>query len=383
MNKEVNEILVSESDRIRYHLKTVKSLPKSSYIVETMTVPNNFKITNAFGDTLIFDTYFNSSIPYREFDFVVNIDDQRILVSLRHVLLEPNKLVWWVFWSTALVMLLLVLGLFFINQKISKNAWKPFIRNLSKLKDYNINRKSPVHLESSGINEFESINQVVSSLMKQVEKDFQNLKEFNENISHEMQTPLAIIRNKMVLLLESENLNEKELQWLQSAYQEVNKLSKIGKSLTLISRIENQEFTRIDSVDIRVTIDNIISNMVEIIQFKNIQVETELDDIKIKCDPILANILFTNLIKNAIQHNYKGGYIRMSLDEDGFKIQNTGQILQTETAQLFNRFRKVNKASDNLGLGLAINQEICVLYGFQLIYEHQDGIHKFSLLFNT
>ena len=382
VNKEVNEILEHESERIKYHLETKKELPHSSYIFETIPVKDTFQSVSRFRDTLIFDTSANKSIPYRKYDFVANIGNEKTKISLKHVLLEAQELIIWLFVSTAFILVLMVVGLFFINQKISRWAWQPFYRNLSKLKRYDITKKNKVLLEASGISEFEALNQVITTLMNQVEKDFQNLKEFNENISHEMQTPLAIIRNKMVLLLESQSLDEKELQWVQSAYQEVNKLSKIGKSLTLISRIENQEFTRLGSVDIRATIDNIISNMEGIIQFKNLEMTAKLRPVKAKCDPILANILFTNLIKNAIQHNREGGFIRMQLSEEKFEIENTGEVLKTETTHLFNRFQKGNTATNSLGLGLSINQKICDLYGFQLDYEHQAGKHKFSLLFN-
>lgn len=263
----------------------------------------------------------------------------------------------------------------------SQVGLEAFFENLSKLKKYDITKRNSVQLETSGISEFEALNEVVAALMNQVKKDFQNLKEFNENISHEMQTPLAIIRNKMVLLLESKNLEEKELRWVQAAFQEVNKLSKIGKSLTLISKIENQEFTRLESVDIRAVIDNIIGNMEEMIRFKNLEMIAKLNPVEVKCDPVLANILFTNLIKNAVQHNREGGYIGMLLTEEKFEIENTGEVLQTETAQLFNRFQKGNIATDSLGLGLAINQKICEIYGFRLDYDHDAGKHTFSLFF--
>ena len=383
VNSEVNETLEYESERIKYHLKNESKLPFSGYISEILPVKEEFQQVGEFRDTLIFDAYSNRSIPYRKYDFTAIVNGENMKITLQQVLLEMNELILWLFLATALILLLMIAGLFFINQRISQWAWKPFYRNLSKLKNYNINKKNTVLLEVSEISEFEALNQVISSLMGQVEKDFQNLKEFNENISHEMQTPLAIIRNKMILLLESQNLSEKEVQWVQSAYQEVNKLSKIGKSLTLISRIENQEFSRIESVDIRNTIDNIIGNMDEIIQFKGIEMTAKLDDVRVKCDPVLANILFTNLIKNAIQHNRKDGYIRMYLDEEKFVIENIGEVLKTETTKLFNRFQKGNTVTGTLGLGLAINQKICELYGFTLNYEHEEGRHHFSLFFGN
>lgn len=73
----------------------------------------------------------------------------------------------------------------------------------------------------------------------------------------------------------------------------------------------------------------------------------------------------------------------MHLNEKKFEIENTGEVLESETAHLFNRFQKGNTTTETLGLGLAINQKICELYSFQLDYEHQEGKHKFTLLFNN
>jgi signal transduction histidine kinase len=217
--------------------------------------------------------------------------------------------------------------------------------------------------------------------MDQVRKDFQNLKEFNENISHEIQTPLAVIRNKIVLLLESKNMDEKERERVQAVYQEINKLSKIGKSLTLISRIENQEFKRQDSVNVGGSIENILNNMEEIIKFKQIDVSTDLQPATVECDRILADILFTNLIKNAVQHNTEGGSINIRLTPQKLEITNSGENIELPPERLFSRFHKGNSAKDSLGLGLAINQKICEIYGFRLDYSRNDDMHTFSLNF--
>lgn len=381
VNNEVDKILKHESERINFDLKEKGELPPSNYLFDTTPVNEDSPVPNRFRDTLIYEAHADTLIPYRTYEFTSLVGSQRVRISLKHILLEMNELILWLFAITTLVLLLLVTGLFFINQRIHKWAWKPFFENLSKLQNYDITKKNPVSLKTSGISEFEELNKVVTALMDQVKKDFQNLKEFNENISHEVQTPLAIIRNKMVLLLESQNLDKKELQWVQAVYQEANKLSKIGKSLTLISRIENQEFTRLDSVDIRNIVDNIISNMEEMINFKNLEMRVELNPVKVKCDLILANILFTNLIKNAVQHNQEGGYIEMLLNEEKFEIINTGKVSQIETAQLFNRFQRGNTATGSLGLGLAINQKICEMYGFRLDYTRHGDRHTFSLFF--
>ncbi len=381
VNSEVEEILLHESERINFHLATEGTFPASNYLFETTPVSEDIVLPDKFRDTLLYEAYADKRIPYRTYEFTAQVNAQKVQVLLKHVLLEINELILLLFATTTLVLLVLVTGLFFINQKIYRWAWNPFFKNLSKLNNYDVAQKNPIHLEPSNIREFEELNKVVTSLIDQAKKDFQNLKEFNQNISHEIQTPLAIIRNKMVLLLESQNLDPKELQWVQAVYQETNKLSKIEKSLTLISRIENQEFKRLDSVDVRILIENIMNNMVEMITFKKLKVKINLSPVKIKCDLVLADILFTNLIKNAVQHNHEGGSIEMLLSEEKFEIINTGDESLIETAQLFNRFQKGNSSKESLGLGLAINQRICELYGFRLDYDRHGQMHTFSLFF--
>jgi signal transduction histidine kinase len=381
VNKEVEEILLHEQERIEFHLARDGVVPDSNYLFEITPVGEDFEITKAFKDTVLFEAYADKRIPYRTFNFTSTIDSQPVKISLKHVLLEINELIWLLFLSTNFIILLLVTGLYFINRKIYKWAWNPFFKNLSRLKKYGVTQKEPIELDVSKITEFEELNQVVVALMDQVRKDFQNLKEFNENISHEIQTPLAVIRNKVVLLLESKNLDEKERERMQAVYQEINKLSKIGKSLTLISRIENQEFKRQDSVDVGVSIENILSNMEEIINFKHIDVSVDLQPVTVECDHILADILFTNLIKNAVQHNTDGGHISIRLTTEKLEITNSGEITELSPEKLFSRFQKGSSAKDSLGLGLAINQKICEIYGFRLVYTQNEEIHTFSLYF--
>ncbi len=383
VNSEVEEILLHEQQRITFHLDEEGILPTSNYLFHTVPMDESLEHLPEFRDTLLYEGYANKQIPYRTYTFSSSIDSQPVKITLKHVLLEINELIWLLFLTTSLITFLLVLGLYFINQKVYTRAWQPFFENLSKLKNYDVTQKDPVYLDGSQIKEFEELNTVITTLIDQVKKDFQNLKEFNENISHEIQTPLAIIRNKVVLLLESKNLDENELKNLEALYQQINKLSKIGKSLILISRIENQEFKRLERVDVHTIIANILSNMEEIINFKNLKVSTELQTVSIECDHILADILFTNLIKNAVQHNKDGGTLHILLTEGKFEITNTGEVSDIATEKLFQRFQKGSSAKESLGLGLAITQKICEIYGFQLDYVRNEALHTFSLFFNS
>jgi len=381
VNSEVEEILLHERERIDFNLSRDGTLPPSNYMFEATPLPKGTSLRTQFKDTTFFEAYANKSLPYRTYTYATSAGERPLKITLKHVLMEIHELIWLLFLTTSFIIVLLVTGFYFVNRKIYKWAWSPFFENLSNLKKYDVAHDGPIHIKSSEISEFEELNQVIKTLIGQVKKDFQNLKEFNENISHEIQTPLAIIRNKAVLLLESKNLDAKELKLIEAIYQETNKLSKIGKSLTLISRIENQEFKRLDRVDVRAVIENILSNMEEIISFKDLEVETDLDPAIIECDHILADILFTNLIKNSVQHNSEGGSIRIALTQEKFEITNTGEISEIASERLFQRFQKGSPAKESLGLGLAINQKICEIYGFRLLYDRQNGQHTFTLYF--
>jgi len=382
VNKEVDNILQHESEKILFHLNEKGELPSSQYIFDISPVENIKKI-GVSKDTLIYEDFSKKLVPYRTYEFTTQLESKPVQISLKHILIEMNHLTVWLCVSTSVVLFFLIIGLFFINQRIFYWTWKPFFKNLSALTNYDVTRKQTITLETSNIDEFEELNKIVTALMNQVRQDFQNLKEFNENISHEIQTPLAIIRNKMVLLLESQNLNEKELKWVNSVYQETNKLSKIGKALTLISRIENQEFTRLENVEISAIIQNILNNMDEMMQFKNLKISVDLQPETVQCDQTLANILFTNLIKNAVQHNVKNGFIQIKLMDGIFEIINAGPLIEDDTSKFFQRFEKGDKKANSLGLGLAISKKISDIYGFHINYSYEEDQHKITLKFNA
>ncbi|NND04848.1 MAG: HAMP domain-containing histidine kinase [Saprospiraceae bacterium] len=378
---EVNEMLQHESNRINYYLSDRAVFPASDFLFDTAVVHSDIVVSETFTDTLFYEDYANQQIPYRMYQFSVSQSNHQIVVRLRHVLLEMRELIGWIFAYTALIISLLIVGHLLINRRISRLVWKPFFEDLGQLKKYGTTSGDLLELKKSNIVEFDTLNKIIETLTNQISEDFQKLKNFNEQVSHEMQNPLATIRNKMVLLLGNQHLDDNELNWAQVAYHETNKLSKIVKSLTLISRIENNEFKRLEKVDVLELLENIMRNIGELIEYKGLEVTLDLYPARIKCDPILANILFTNLIKNAVQHNTEGGYIKMFLNPTKFEIENTGEVLETKTDQLFHRFEKGNMLSDSLGLGLSINQRICEMYGFKLHYHHHNGRHKIELVF--
>ena len=158
VNNEVQETLLHERERIDYHLAKDGALPASNYLFETTLVSEDFEIDRAFKDTLLFEAYADKMVPYRMYEFTSSIDSRPVKITLKHVLLEINELIWLLFLSTSFIILLLFVGLYFINWKIYNWAWNPFFENLSKLIEYDVTQKEPIQLETSRITEFEELN---------------------------------------------------------------------------------------------------------------------------------------------------------------------------------------------------------------------------------
>ena len=213
-------------------------------------------------------------------------------------------------------------------------------------------------------------------------QDFIFQKQFTENASHEMQTPLAVIRNKIELLIQSENLNKTESDLILSINDAVSKLSRLNKSLLLLAKIENHQFKGEADISLVKIIDESLLLFEDHLAEKNIKViKAYHDNIKLFINPDLCMVFVNNLMQNAIRHNTQNGSIEILLDKNHFSISNTGKALAIDPSKIFQRFQKDPGSIDSTGLGLAIAKEIAVASGLTFEYDYWDLKHNFSLKF--
>jgi len=269
--------------------------------------------------------------------------------------------------------------LFFANRFLVKRLWRPFQTTLSSIESFDLNAPSAIKTEKTTIHEFNELNENISMMTERVVKDYLSLKQFIDHASHEMQTPLAVVNSKLDILIQDPALNEKNLQDLQVIYDAVDKMSKLSQSLLLLARIENNQFSEKQEVNIYIIAKNIMQELDEWISERSLTVSNKINDLKVNMNPQLANTLITNLIINAIKHSNKQENILLQSDKNIFTISNPGtQALDKD--RIFDRFWK-SEYSDGTGLGLAIAKQICDHYGFLLQYEFSQGTHHFSILF--
>lgn len=345
------------------------------------------KDTIIYKDTLILRAIEGEGVDefekYRQLTAYETLHDKRWKIVTRNSLVRNQDFIWVIVLSSFIIIILLLIGLWILNTRISKKLWQPFYTNINRLKNFSVQDQKPIELENSDIDEFKELNNSIQNLTQKLQSDFSNLKEFSENASHEMQTPLAIMQSKIELLLQSENINKEQSEQLQSIYQAGKRLSKLNKTLLLLAKVENQQFSTKEEVSFKDLIEKQLENYEDFILNKNISLNKKLSGHITSTNTILADTLISNLLSNAIKHNIENGTISIVYSENQLIFSNTGESLKGNPEDLFNRFKKQSTRKDSLGLGLAIIKQICDVNQWHLSYFYEDKQHTLSVTFNN
>lgn len=286
----------------------------------------NLKETCIFKDTTIFNENNQSTIDYRMIEFTSNTKQGNGYVIRIFQSVEAKRdLLQFIGLALFFLFFFLLLISLIINYGISKNLWRNFNDSLKKISKFDISSQHPLDLSKTNIKEFQLLNYVLIHMSRKMQKDYLNLKEFNENASHEIQSPLAIIRSQLELLFQNENLNESQLRSLKTISDSVNRLSKLNQGLILISKIDNQQFATSEKITINRLVEKLLNDFEEIIHLKNIHIEKNFSvELTQQMNIMLAEILISNLISNAIRYNVDGGFIKLIISEKSFTIINPG-----------------------------------------------------------
>ncbi len=335
-----------------------------------------------FTDTTIYNTYEKEFESYRVLNTYYTAHDQTYFIRISKTTLEEDELMEGLFSSFGLIIGFLIVVFFILNWLLSKTLWKPFYKTLNALNQYDIKQHNHRQFDKTSTTEFNRLNHALNEMTNKIHSDFVRQKEFTENASHEMQTPLAVVKANLSLLIQSPNIKEEEMNRLQAIENTIKKLAALNKALILLAKIENNQFTENTNVNLKEKLETTVSNFNEVILIKNIEVELELNNnLPVIINPALADILITNLLQNAIRHNYKDGLIKISITGNSLIISNTGRPLCIAEDELFTRFKKDDASKDSLGLGLSIVKSITTLYNIKIDYTHLSGMHTFTVNF--
>lgn len=258
----------------------------------------------------------------------------------------------------------------------------PFNATLQSIQRFAISQKSDLKFEKTSTWEFQELNKFLEKMTEKAKKDYTVLKEFSENASHELQTPIAVIKAKIELLLQSQ-LDESQLIKLMSMLDELEKLSKINQSLTLLTKLENFENQQHHYIDISSVVAEAIVSFADLMEMKQISVTSTIqNNVIIHMDETLCPILLNNLFSNAIRHNFEKGSIEIEVTTSHLIIKNTGNQPLVPTEELFGRFKKDNQSLNSIGIGLAIVKKICEIFGHSISYNYSSSFHVIKIEFS-
>jgi len=339
-----------------------------------------------FGDTLADhpSPLIDRLEPHRKLQVIRKINDQTYKIEIFDVIVESDDIFSGVFQSQT--RLFVILGTVLVLSSFLVSIWlfRPFNVTLQGIKNFRLNDTEPIKLQKTSTKEFRELNQILDQMIQKIQSDYLSLKEFSENASHEMQTPLAVAKGKLELLLQSKGMDEEQLMLINSAYNSIDHLSKMGRSLGLLTKIENNEFRDLREIDLTKQIKNTLFDFQELLELKGITIKQNLEEnVQVKSDPILIQILIGNLFQNAVRHNTPNGEIKIKLTSNDFTISNTGKKLNNPSDLLFKRFKKDNQSNDTIGLGLAIVKKICEINNYTISYQFENERHTLKVEFNS
>jgi signal transduction histidine kinase len=374
---QLNEKLHHDIKNITRSIKKSGAIPNYYPFIEIREVSKRPEQSFKTIDTLIFNVFEKRNIPFRQISLISFINDKEYFIAARDTLIEEDDLLEVIAITTGLVFVLLLAGLYFINRKLSLKIWKPFYKTLDELKEFSHDKPGFRLSSESDLYEFTELNKTLEKLTKKVISDYQSLKRFTEDASHEIQTPLAVIQSKLETLMQYPDLEKDQAELINSAYVYTLRISKLTQTLLLLTKIANDQFPDKKSINMAGLIGEKIQMFEDNILGKSLKLSKEIDpECILETNFFLAESLILNLIGNAVKHNVDNGVINIKLEKAYLEISNSGEALPVSPLKLFDRFYKTNMSSDSPGLGLAIVKEICRLNKWEISYVFENNLHK-------
>lgn len=386
LNRQLDETLRSEQQEITEYIAGFGKLPVLQDTRQQWTTVTPATDTSA---RTVIDSYSkyiaraHEDKWIRRLSFNIKVSNDWYHVEVNRSETETEDLL-----NLIIILTLGMIGLilafnYIINRRLVNKLWQPFYNTIAGIKKYYMTVEKPMQLPAQDIDELNLLNESLNEMTARINSEYRALKTFTENASHEMQTPLAVIRSKVELLLQSEQLNEAELKYVLSIEEAAQKLARLHQSLLLLTKIENRQFGK----DSQIALDEVLRNKADELQelfiTKKLTVKLNVTPVLITINPNLADILAGNLLTNALRYTSAGGKVNISLDEQALAVSNTATGVSLDNSRVFNRFYKASDGQEGTGLGLAIVKEICMLEGFGITYLFEQGMHVFIINFKS
>jgi len=350
---------------------TIKPLPKDNYAAK-----------DEFFSTKEFMEYDNDDEPVRILkSFFKDDDGNNYQLTIKASIVEEDELLQDLFLALLGLYIMLVISILAVNHLLLKKIWKSFHVVLDNLKEIKLGTGSRLKAINSPIDEFNTLAKEVEKMLNRNESIYSSQKQFIENASHELQTPLAISINKLELFAENTILPDDQMIEIGKITDTLNRLTRLNKSLLMLSKIENQQFSEEEEVNFNKLILVLTEDYTDLADFKKVKITVkENDSLHFKMNKGLAIALISNLLKNALIHNHQEGFVNFTINKNEIIISNSGNNTPLNLEVIFSRFYRHTPTNESTGLGLSIVKSIINNYSIVVEYLFT-GDHQFKITF--
>ncbi|MGS2741042.1 sensor histidine kinase [Sinomicrobium sp. M5D2P17] len=341
--------------------------------------PGDYSRKSHIYNSKMYMPYDDDDEPVRVLQTIFQVKGQEYQLEIYTSTVEEDELLEDLLTALVVLYVALVVSIILINHFILKKAWNPFYRLMEQLKHYKIGGRRSLEPVTANVREFDELYNEVSAMIERNEAVYTQQKQFIENASHELQTPLAIATNKLELFMGKQDLSEQDLVQVDEINRTLQRLKRLNRSLLMLSRIENRQFHPSESIRFNELVQQSLTDLEILTEHKKITVSVdEKGEFIAEMNRDLATVLINNLLKNGIVHNTTGGTLDIFISEKEIVISNSGET-SLDPERIFERFYKNEQNENSTGLGLAIVKSIIHLYPALSIAYRYEGKHSFIL----
>lgn len=387
VNDEVDDTLEDYSEGLIIRALSGEDMPTASngsnnqyYLCEVSESYAASYPQITYRDEMVFITEKSETEPARVLITIFRTEDERYMELVVYTpTIEKLDLLRAILGWIIFLYVLLLLIILSINIWVFRKNMKPLYVLLKWLDSSQLGKKNEPLENTTKITEFRKLNAATMAFAERGEKLFEQQKTFIGNASHEMQTPLAICRNRLEMLMEDETLTEHQLNELIKTHQTLENLTRMNRSLLLLCKIENGQFADTCSVCLNDILAHYLDDYKEVYAYRNITVTVTTDSsFCVEMNDSLVSVLVTNLLKNSFVHNIDGGFIYIKITANTFEISNTGEK-PLDRERIFERFYQGQKKEGSTGLGLALVDSICKANHLTIDYTYVENRHIFTI----
>ena len=387
VNDETDDSLEDYAEMIARRVVTGEELPtpgdgsNNTYSIELLPANGVYRESKRYEDREVYIHWKKETEPARVLTKIFHDDygtAYRLVVSIPTF--ERDDIIKAILFYLAILYAVLVFTILIVTVLVFKYSMKPLYSLLKWLDGYRPGNGTAGFPDEESVLEFRKLTKATRETIGRAENHLERQKQFIGNASHELQTPLAVLGNRIEWMMDSTSLTEEQFAELSKMRQSIHRLVRLNRTLLLLSKIDSGHFLDKSDIDIVSIIENELELYKEIFAEKGIHCNINMPSaFVVQMDEMLATTMVSNIIKNAFVHSPAGATIDISISRDGFIVSNDGDEA-LDGARLFDRFYTSGK-NGSTGLGLALVKSIAGYYDYGLEYAFAGRRHNFVIRF--